>query len=771
MSIEKASVILREVKGSPLEHDEMDGNLSSLKTSINNTIDKLSTDVFNLQINITAEVQNRINNINSEKNIINGTITSEITNINNAIVNSINTEITNRNTAINIALDAFSNVNNTIINNAINTEIINRNNVITESSNTILGNIPSNFNSLEKLHSAIVDLDNKTIKYIYIVNDLNTDEVSKPLSASMGVELKRLLDNEIIRAVTKENDIEFNISNLNSNVYLYTDTSISNALNVCANTYAPITHIGSAGIEQHALVSDTVPGFMSPEDKNRLQNTSGINTGDQVNVLGNAGTATKLEITRNINGVQFNGTSDITINAIDSTSRIASSDIGITIPSLVSGVVPDNELPIYVKSVNGVSGLVVINKSTIGLSNVDNTSDNVKPVSTAQALANNVILSQANTYTDLESNRAIIKENLLVPKTTTVNGHSLSTNINITPTDIGLDLVNNTSDINKPVSTSQANANTTTLNSAKTYTDLETTRATTAENLLVAKTVTVNGHALFSNISVTAIDVGLGNVNNTSDTNKPVSTAQATADTNTLNSAKAYTDNLVVSLLDDRGNHNASTGSYPTIGGSGISGAINKSDFWYINVAGVINGVSFNVGDSIRSLIDNPGQTTTNWSALEANIGYVPYNATNPAGYQTQSDVVTLIGSNTSSTATKLATARKISVSGDISGFANFDGSTDITISSILPVVLSKVGTYGDSTHIPSITTNAKGQIVDITAQLVNIVSTLSNLTDVSFSGLADKNVAIYNSTTSKWENKTLLVAGIQPTLGVGMLF
>lgn len=40
--------------------------------------------------------------------------------------------------------------------------------------------------------------------------------------------------------------------------------------------------------------------------------------------------------------------------------------------------------------------------------------------------------------------------------------------------------------------------------------------------------------------------------------NKPVSTAQAAADTAALNAAKAYADGLVVGLLDDRGNYNAS---------------------------------------------------------------------------------------------------------------------------------------------------------------------------------------------------------------------
>jgi hypothetical protein len=45
----------------------------------------------------------------------------------------------------------------------------------------------------------------------------------------------------------------------------------------------------------------------------------------------------------------------------------------------------------------------------------------------------------------------------------------------------------------------------------------------------VANTVTVNGHALSGNVSVTKTDLSLGNVDNTSDASKPVSTAQQTA--------------------------------------------------------------------------------------------------------------------------------------------------------------------------------------------------------------------------------------------------
>jgi hypothetical protein len=46
-----------------------------------------------------------------------------------------------------------------------------------------------------------------------------------------------------------------------------------------------------------------------------IGNTSGTNTGDQTTITGNAGTATALQTARNIDGVSFNGTANITVIA------------------------------------------------------------------------------------------------------------------------------------------------------------------------------------------------------------------------------------------------------------------------------------------------------------------------------------------------------------------------------------------------------------------------------------------------------------------------
>jgi hypothetical protein len=131
------------------------------------------------------------------------------------------------------------------------------------------------------------------------------------------------------------------------------------------------------------------------------------------------------------------------------------------------------------------------------------------------------------------------------------------------------------------------------------------------------------------NLNLDKNSVGLGNVDNTSDVNKPVSTAQQTAITLAETTAKAYADTLVVGLLDDRGNYDASVNTFPASGGSGSAGSIKKGDLWTISVAGTLGGVAVTVGDVVRALVDTPGQTSSNWVVTENNIGYVPENSSN----------------------------------------------------------------------------------------------------------------------------------------------
>lgn len=188
--------------------------------------------------------------------------------------------------------------------------------------------------------------------------------------------------------------------------------------------------------------------------------------------------------------------------------------------SLADTAVQPASLATYVPNTRTVAGKplssnVALDKIDVGLSNVDNTSDVNKPVSTTQQDA-------------LDGK---------VPNTRTVAGKALSANVTLVRGDVGLGNVDNTSDANKPVST----ATTTQLN-------LKAPLASPAF------TGTPTG--------ITKAHVGLGNVDNTSDAAKPVSTAQAAA----IN-VKVGSGNSTVTGLE----------YYPTVGdlpGTGVTGVI-----------------------------------------------------------------------------------------------------------------------------------------------------------------------------------------------------
>lgn len=146
--------------------------------------------------------------------------------------------------------------------------------------------------------------------------------------------------------------------------------------------------------------------------------------------------------------------------------------------------------------------------------------------------------------------------------------------------------------------------------------------------------------------------VGLADVDNTADVDKPVSTAQAEAlalkapldspaftgtptvptaapGTNTTQSAStAFVNAALVAEVTDRnaaigeavagrdcyrGAYDASTNLFPDAGGSGLAGAVMMSDYWLVSVAGVLGGEDVNEGDIIHALSNGPGQTASLW--------------------------------------------------------------------------------------------------------------------------------------------------------------
>lgn len=94
------------------------------------------------------------------------------------------------------------------------------------------------------------------------------------------------------------------------------------------------------------------------------------------------------------------------------------------------------------QTVEDKTAKIIVNKSTVGLGNVDNTSDKDKPISTAQATA---IADAKKAGTDAQTN-------LTAHINDKENPHE------VTKVQVGLGNVNNTSDANKPISTATQTA-------------------------------------------------------------------------------------------------------------------------------------------------------------------------------------------------------------------------------------------------------------------------------------------------------------------------
>jgi hypothetical protein len=253
---------------------------------------------------------------------------------------------------------------------------------------------------------------------------------------------------------------------------------------------------------------------------------------------------------------------------------------------------------VAVKSVNSIqpdqNGNVQLSKADIGLGNVDNTTDIDKPISSAaqEALDQKVDkapgmgLSQ-NSFTDTEKEKLegieagaevnvqanwdqtvptaddYIQNKPSIPENTSdlvndsgfitaalapvqgVKGSAESAyrtgNVSISKANIGLGNVDNTSDVNKPISTATQSALDKKVDkvsgkglSTNDFTNAEKTKLADIEAGAQVNTITgVKGDAetdyRTGNVNITKENIGLGNVDNTSDLDKPISTATQAA--------------------------------------------------------------------------------------------------------------------------------------------------------------------------------------------------------------------------------------------------
>lgn len=170
----------------------------------------------------------------------------------------------------------------------------------------------------------------------------------------------------------------------------------------------------------------------------------------------------------------------------------------------------EDNLAIGVEGIKGSAesgysqGFYEITPGKIGLGKVDNTSDKDKPISDAQVAVNAQVESAIS---DINTKSERIASSLNSHTSNTSNPHD------VTKEQIGLGSVDNTSDEDKPISKAQAVVNSTIEEEVRSVISTVTSHISDKQN----------PH------EVTKAQIGLSNVNNTADIDKPISTAQAAA--------------------------------------------------------------------------------------------------------------------------------------------------------------------------------------------------------------------------------------------------
>ena len=324
-------------------------------------------------------------------------------------------------------------------------------------------------------------------------------------------------------------------------------------------------------------------------------------------------------------------------NASDVTTSLASK------ADLVDGKVPTSQIPAI--AITEFLGIVSSQSAMLALSGQKG--DWCK----RSDLSNQTFIITGDTPSNISSWTAL---DVPTAPVSSVNGQT--GNVVLGKTDIGLGNVDNTSDTNKPVSSAQQTALDAKVPYSGATTDVDLSSVNVNVKALGVKGVGGNGHVSLKHQSADATSAGSetaiwadsnGNISIKNDGNpiarfvmNAITAARSwtfqdrngtLADLTDIQGAKDYADSLVVGLLDDRGNFNASGNTFPTSGGSGTSGTIKKGDLWTISVGGMLGGVAVTAGDVLRALVDTPGQTSSNWVITENNLGYVAENADNKA--------------------------------------------------------------------------------------------------------------------------------------------
>ena len=469
---------------------------------------------------------------------------------------------------------------------------------------------------------------------------------------------------------------------------------------------------GAVTLTTGDISEDTDKNYVTDTEKTVIGNTSGTNTGDEVaattttsgiselstNTEANTGTATNRVVTP-ANLGSWTGNSTILDRANHTGTQAAS-----TISDFDTEVSNNADVAANTAKVSADGSIKTHSDVYSSMSPTDGqvlTYDTTNGWQAEDAASGTGDMTKA-VYDTNDNGKVDTSDEVIAHEADTANPHS------VTKTQVGLSSVPNL-DTTSAVANEHTHSNKATLDAIEEA--LTTALKGNYDTAYTHSQVTTgNPH------NVTKSDVGLGNVDNTADADKPVSTAQQTA----------------LDLKEDKANKGVANG-YAELDASGTVPTAQLPSFvddvLEYNTLGDFSAT----GETGKIYVAKDTNLTYRWSGS----AYVEISASLALG-------------ETSSTAYR----------GD-RGKTAYDHS-QLTTGNPHNVTLSDVGGTTDHTALSNIGTNTHTQIDTHIASTSNPHSTsVDNLSNATVTTPADNNVLAYDATSTKWINQTPAEAGL----------